>query len=211
MKAIFPILCVIMGLVIQACTGMGSVSGNSRHRAILLELSSKGREISSYAYDCTVQGMWVKRMYFQFEKSGRPFYRFREDLIRGGKRFVYIYNADGIHDYQYYPDDPKAYQCPTSGAWNETNYDKARDWHFDYQDAVIVGQDVIRGKKCRLVKLQNNVYAISDETGVRLAKMNNIDDRTPVMVYEKFEFDLKDEVFEIPAGVRVTEQKECLL
>ena len=210
MKAIFPILCLIMGLMIQSCAGTGLVADIEQHRALLLELSSKGRDISSYAYDCVVQGKWIKRMYFQFEKNGRPFYRFREDLIRGGRRFVYIYNADGVHDYQYYPDDNKAFQCPTSGAWNETNYDKARDWHFDSQDGVIVGQEVICGQKCRLVKLQNNIYAISDETGVRLAKMNQITDKTPAMVYENFEFDLNDDVFEMPSGVRIINRKECL-
>jgi hypothetical protein len=60
------------------------------------------------------------------------------------------------------------------------------------------------------VKLQNNIYAISDETGVRLAKMNQITDKTPAMVYENFEFDLNDDVFEIPSGVRIINRKECL-
>ena len=49
---------------------------------IILQLESKAREIKSYAQDYKINGLLVKRMYFQFEKNGLPFYRFREDLIR---------------------------------------------------------------------------------------------------------------------------------
>jgi hypothetical protein len=198
-----------MGLMIQACSGMGSIAGDQQHRAILLELSARARKISSYAYDFTVQGLRVKRMSFQFEKNGQPFYRFREDLIRSGKRFVYIYNADGVHDYQYYPDEKKAFRCPTGGAWNETNYENARDWHFGYQDGRIIGEDVVLGKSCYLVLLRNNVYAVCKEKGVKLAKKNHPNDKHYAVFYENMEFDLRDDLFRIPADAHLSDREKC--
>lgn len=185
-------------------------NGSDSHDERLVQLEAKARQIKSYAQDYMVGGMWVKRMYFQFEKNGQPFFRFREDMIRAGRRFVYICNADGKHDYHYYPEEKKAYRCPTNTAWNETNYEKAQDRHFGYSDAVIIGEDVINGKACWLLELHHNVYAVWKEKGIRLAKMNTRKDRKPAIVYENFEFDLSDDVFRIPPDVAVTDRKNCI-
>lgn len=201
-------MCIFM-LIAGGCAGMRKIGGDS-HDKRLAQLEAKTRQIKSYAQDYTVSGIRVKRMYFQFEKDGHPFFRFREDLVRAGKRFVYIYNADGRHDYHYYPDAKKAYRCPTNNAWNKTNYGKAQDRHFGYQDAVIIGEDMFAGKACWLLELHHNVYAVWKEKGIRLAKMNNRKDRKPVMVYENIEFDLSDDVFRIPPDVAVTDRKDCV-
>jgi len=176
---------------------------------IIAELESKARKINSYAQDYRIKGMLAKRMYFQFERNGLPFYRFREDLIRSGKRYVYIYNADGFHDYHYFPDEKKAYQCPTNGAWNEANYEKAKDWHFGYKDARIVGEDVILGKECYLLEMQGSIFAVDKEKGFKLSKMNLAKDKNQAMVYENMTFDLSDDVFGIPPDVVVIDRKEC--
>jgi hypothetical protein len=148
-------------------------------------------------------------MYFQFEKDGQPFYRFREDLTRAGKRYVYIYNADGIHDYHYYPDEKKAYRCPTNGAWNESNYDKARDWHFNYDDAAIIGEEAVRGKSCYMLEMQGSIFAVDKENGIKLLKMDLTRDINQALYYENIEVDLSDDVFGIPADFQVVDRKEC--
>ena len=202
---------VIFCLLIFGVPGCFSnrISGGKPENPVIADLESKAGTISSYAYDYTINGRLIKRMYFQFEKNGKPFYRFREDLTWGGKKFVYIYNADGKHDYHYYPDQKKAYRCPTSGAWNETNYINARDWHFGYQDAGIIGEDVISGKSCYLLAQHNNVYAVWKEKGVRLAKKNNPNDNQYAVFYDNMEFNLSDDIFTLPPDVVVIDQKKC--
>ena len=208
MKKIPIIICIFM-LAAGGCAKMRKAGGNS-HDQRLAQLEAKARQITSYAADYTVSGMRIKRMYYQFEKDGKPFFRFREDLVRAGKRFVYIYNADGRHDYHYYPDERKAYRCPTNNAWNKTNYEKAQDRHFGYSDAVIIGEDVFEGKACWLLEQHHNVYAVWKEKGIRLAKMNSRKDEKPAIVYENIEFDLSDDVFRIPPDVAVTDRKDCV-
>lgn len=200
-------MCIFM-LIAGGCAGMRKTDGGS-HDKRLAELEANVRQIKSYAQDYVVNGMRIKRMYFQFEKDGHPFFRFREDLVRAGKRFVYIYNADGQHDYYYYLDEKKAYRCPTSGAWNETNYEKAQDRHFGYQDAVIIGEDAIDGKACWLLELHHNVYAVWKEKGIKLAKKNNPEDKQYSVFYRYTEFDLGDDVFQIPKDMRVIDKEAC--
>lgn len=199
---------LILVLAMLGCAG----KEKSVYRAqalIIAELESKARKINSYAQDYKIKGLLVKRMYFQFEKNGRPFYRFREDFIRAEKRYVYIYNADGKHDYHYFPDEKKAYRCLTNNAWNDGNYEKAKDWHFSYKDARIIGEEIILGKECYLLELQNSIFAVWKEKGIKLAKMNNRKDRNQTMYYENIEFDFSDDVFSIPSDVIVIDRKEC--
>ncbi len=213
MKRLYLIIFIIpfISLHLQGCMGVLNVKSDipDINDEIIFQLESKARRINSYAQDYRIKGLLVKRMYFQFEKDGQPFYRFREDLIRSGKRYVYIYNADGKYDYHYFPDEKKAYRCPTNGAWNESNYEKAKDWHFSYKDARIVGEDVIRGKSCFLLEMQNSIFAIWKEKGIKLAKMNLRKDKNQTMVYENMAFDLSDDVFSILGDVRVIDRKEC--
>jgi len=199
---------LLLMFVLSGCAG--NEKSASRSQALMIaELSSKARQIKSYAQDYRINGLLVKRMHFQFEKNRQPFYRFREDLVRSGKRYVYIYNADGQYDYHYYPDDKKAFRCPTSGAWNNSNYAKAKDWHFNYDDALIVGEDIIHGRPCYLLEMQNSIFAVSKEKGIKLSKMNLAKDKKQAMTFENIVFDLKDDVFEIPSDVVVTDRKEC--
>jgi len=201
---------MILILIFSGLGCAGTEKFGSRSQALIIaELKSQARQINSYGQEYRIQGMRVKQMYFQFEKNGRPFYRFREDLMRGGKRYVYIYNADGQHDYHYFPDQKKAYRCPTNGAWNESNYDKARNWHFDYEDARIVGEDVIYGKSCYLLEMQGSIFAVWREKGIKLVKMDLNRDKNRAVYYENIEFDLNDDVFGIPSGVVVVDRKEC--
>lgn len=199
---------LILVLVMLGCTGKEK-SGSRARALIIAELASKARTINSYAQDYRINGLFVKRMYFQFEKDGQPFYRFREDLIRAGKRYVYIYNADGKYDYHYFPDEKKAYRCPTNGFWNELNYEKAKDWHFSYSDARIIGEEVICGKSCFLLEMQGSIFAIGKENGIKLAKMNLEKDKKNTMFYKNIEFDLSDDVFSLPPDVVVTDRKDC--
>jgi len=200
---------LILIFVMLGCAGKEK-SVNPIQAAIIAEMESKARKINSYAQDYKIKGLLVKRMYFQFERNGLPFYRFREDLIRAGKRYVYIYNADEKYDYHYFPDEKKAYQCPTNGAWNEANYERAKDWHFSYKGARIIGEDVISGKECYLLKLQNSIYAVWKEKGIKLAKMRDQKDKSQVVYYKNLEFDLSDDVFSIPSDVVVIDSKECV-
>lgn len=199
---------LILIFAMLGCAGKDK-SGYNSQQSVISELETQARQINSYGQEYRIRGLLVKRMYFQFEKNGQPFYRFREDLTRAGKRYVYIYNADGQHDYHYYPDEKKAYSCPTNGAWNESNYDKARDWHFNYDDAGIIGEEVIRGKSCYLLEMQGSIFAVDKEKGIKLLKMDPSRDINQALYYENIEFDLKDDVFVIPPDVQVVDRKEC--
>jgi hypothetical protein len=201
--------CVVVLIFVFAMLGCAGTdrSVHTSQQVIISELEAQARQINSYGQEYRIRGMLVKRMYFQFEKDGQPFYRFREDLTRAGKRYIYIYNADGQHDYHYYPDEKKAYRSLTNGAWNESNYDKARDWHFDYDDARIIGEEVIRGKSCYLLEMQGSIFAVDKEKGIKLLKMDLSRDISQALYYENIEFDLKDDVFGIPPDVQVIDRK----
>ena len=67
---------LIFALAVLGCAGKDR-SADQAQAKLIAELESKARKINSYAQDYRIQGMLVKRMYFQFEKNGRPFYRFR--------------------------------------------------------------------------------------------------------------------------------------
>ncbi len=179
-----------------------------RNARIVEDLESRARTIRSYAMDHTIQGKVAKRMYFQFERDGKPFFRFRSDLIRGGKRYVYIYNADGRHDYHYFPDERIAYRCPTDGLWNAGNYDKARKAQFNYHGAVVDGETVIGGRACYLLKFQNHWIAVWKKKGIPLAAMNRPDNAEDAVYYQNIEFDLPDDDFTVPAGVTIIDQKD---
>ena len=131
---------LILSLFSNGCAVFKGFAPDANAR-IVADLEARARTIRSYAVDHTIRGKVAKRMYFQFERDEKPFFRFRSDHIRSGKRYVYIYNADGSHDYHYFPDERIAYRCPTNGLWNTGNYDKARDAHFNYQGAVVDGED----------------------------------------------------------------------
>ncbi len=200
---------VILALAMMGCAGKDK-SVYRDQSLIISELEAQARQINSYGQEYRIKGLLVKRMYFQFEKNGRPFYRFREDFIRAGKRYVYIYNADGQHDYHYFPDGEKAYRCPTNGSWNESNYDKAKDWHFSYEGARIISQEVIRGKSCYMLELQGSIFAIWKEKGIKVLKTGLTRDENQTLYYENIEFDLSDDLFNTPANVRVIDSKDCI-
>lgn len=174
---------------------------------IVAELETRARAIRSYALDHTTRGKRIKRMYFQFERDGEPFFRFRSDLVRSGRRYTYIYNADGSHDYHYFPDERMAYRSPANGLWNADNYDQARAAHFNYQGARMEGETVIDGRTCYVLKFQNHWLAVWKEKGIALAALNRPDNTEDAVYYENIEFDLPDEVFSLPQGVRVIERK----
>jgi hypothetical protein len=178
-----------------------------KNRDIIQELETRSQSIKAYGQDYVMKGYTAKRMYFQFEKDGRPFYRFRSDHTRAGKPYVYIYNADGLHDYHYFPSEKKAYRCPTDGAWNESNYEKAREGHFNYDGAVVIGEDIINEKECYLLKHKYQVIAVWKEKGMKLATMKDVQSKSEAMYYKNIDFNIKDEIFEIPPEVKII-QKE---
>lgn len=195
-------------LFLMGCAASPAVRDAGRSE-ILAELAAKARAIDAYALDEVVDGRRIKRMYFQFEKDGRPFYRFREDLVRGGKPYVYIYNADGKHDIHYFPSENRACRCPTSGAWNPSNYAKARNWHFPYDAAKIQGEIRIGGDVCHILSMRGGRYAVSAATGLPLAKLGPDNDLSRAVVFENMDLHVPDDVFSLPPGVRVVEREKC--
>lgn len=211
MKSSRWLMLVTLGAFIIFIIGCAAtqIPKDSNRTEIMAALSSKARAVHAYAQDYVMDGMRIKRMYYQFEKDGRPFYRFREDLVRGGKPYVYIYNADGEHDYHYFPEAKTACRCPTSGAWNDSNYAKARDWHFGYDDAGIDGEMIVSGESCYLLTMRGGIYAVSMKTGMPIAKMNREKDLSRAVYYENMAFDLNDDVFDLPPDVAVTDRETC--
>jgi hypothetical protein len=201
------LLILVLSLFSNGCAVFKTAAPES-NTGIVNDLESRARATSSYALDHTILGKKAKRMYFQFERNGKPFFRFRSDHNRGGKRYVYIFNADGSHDYHYFPDERIAYRCPTNGLWNAGNYDKARAAHFNYQGAVVTGEDMIDGRACYVLKFQNQWIAVWKEKGIALAAMNQPSNKEDAVFYENIEFDLSDDVFAVPAGVTIIDRKD---
>ncbi|MFZ2804900.1 MAG: hypothetical protein WAZ60_00775 [Desulfosalsimonadaceae bacterium] len=200
------LLILVLSLFSNGCAVFKTAFPDDNAR-IVADLEARARAIRSYAVDHTIRGKVAKRMYFQFERDGKPFFRFRSDHIRSGKRYVYIYNADGSHDYHYFPDERTAYRCPTDGGWNPDNYGKAREVHFNYQGAVVDGEDVIEGRACYVLKFQNHWIAVWKEKGITLAAMNRRDDKEDAVFYENIAFDLPDDLFAVPDGVTIIDRK----
>ncbi|RJP93716.1 MAG: hypothetical protein C4518_05905 [Desulfobacteraceae bacterium] len=201
------LLMLVLSLFLNGCAVFKTAAPDANAR-IVADLESRARTIRSYALDQTIMGKVAKRMYFQFERDGKPFFRFRSDFIRSGKRYVYIYNADGSHDYHYFPDERIAYRCPTDGRWNADNYGKAREAHFNYQGAVVDGEDVVEGRACYVLKFRNHWLAVWKEKGIALAAMNLPDNKEDAVYYENIEFDLPDDRFAVPAGVTIIDRKD---
>ena len=169
---------------------------------IVSELLAKAMKLDSYAQDYIVQGVSVKRMYFQFSRNGMPFYRFRSEYLHEGKRFVHLVNVDGEHNYQYYPDEAVAYRVKTEGNRSESSYIANKNWHFDYKGADVAGEDVVNGKECYLLQKDEHTLCVSKKYGLQL------DLRFPegVMYYDNFDLKVSDDLFVLPETVRIIDR-----
>jgi len=199
---------IISIFFMTACSTTGQVtkqeprSGKYDSPVIVNELLIKAMQLDSYAQDYIVLGFPVKRMFFQFSRNGKPFYRFRSEYLRDGKRYVFLYNVDGKYDYHYYPDDAVAYRVHTKGAWNDSNYDKAKAWHFDYEGAQVIGEDLVNGKECFLLRIDKYKTCVWKKHGLRL------DLRMPegTLFYDNSEMQVPDDLFVLPSGVTIIDQ-----
>ena len=180
----------------------GSGAENYESPVIVNELFTKAMQLDSYAQDYIVQGVTVKRMYFQFSKNGRPFYRFRSEYLRDGRRYIHLGNVDGEHDYHYFPDDAVAYRVNTGGDRDEPGYIAKKAWHFDYVEAYVIGEDLVNGKECYLLRKGKNTFCVWKEHGLQL------DLRMPkgVMYYDNFDLLVPDDLFVLPGGVTIIDQ-----
>jgi hypothetical protein len=186
-----------------------SVEVYANSKEIIDELTLKAMKIDSFANDYIVNGQVVKRMAFQFSKDGNPFYRFRSEYQMNGKKIINFINLDGQYDYEFYPDDNIAYRKEKSAdSWNEQNYDQAKKWHFNYDDMNVVGEDVVNGKECYLLKSSDgSKMCIWKEYGVQLDLRFNQNGVNGVMYYDNFEFNLDDNLFIIPESVKIVDKQ----
>ena len=193
---------------LTACSTTGQITeqvpstGKYDSRAIVNELLTKAMQLDSYAQDYIVRGSPMKRMFFQFSKNDKPFYRFRSEYLRDGKRYVYLFNVDGKHDYHYYPDDAVAYMVPTKGDWNDSNYVKAKAWHFDYEGAQVIGEDLVNGKECFLLRKDQFKMCVWKKHGLILDLRRHED----TMFYDNFEMQIPDDLFVLPSGVTIIDK-----
>ncbi len=198
----------IMSEAINACltvgkiTGQRSSSGNYESSVIVNELLTKAMQFDSYAQDYIVQGNTVKRMYFQFSKNGRPFYRFRSEYLRNGSPYVHLVNVDGEHDYHYYPDLAVAYRVGTEGDRDESSYMAKKTWHFDYEGAYVIGEDMINGKECYLLRKGKHTMCVWKKHGLQLDLRGN----GGTLYYDNFDLQVPDDLFVLPDGVTITDR-----
>ena len=183
--------------VINSCLTRGYDS-----KAILNALLTKAMQLDSYALDYIVEGVTVKRMYFQFSKNGKPFYRFRSEYLRDGKRYVHLVNVDGEFDYHYYPDDSKAYRVHTAGDLDESSYIAKKEWHFDYEGAQVIGEDLVNGKECYLLRKDKHTFCVWKKYGLQLYQQTD----KGKLFYDNYEMQVPDELFMLPGRVTITDQ-----
>ena len=190
--------CLTAELMTEEKRGAGTYNSHT----IVNDLLTKAMLLDSYAQDYIVQGDTIKRMFFQFSKNGQPYYRFRSEYVRDGKRFIHLVNVDGEYDYHYYPDDKVAYRIRTEGDWNESTYIAKKEWHFDYEGAYVIGEDVVNGKECYLLQKGKNTFCVWKKYGLQL------DLRMPkgVMFYDNFDLQVTDDLFVLPDGVKNIDQ-----
>jgi hypothetical protein len=79
--------------------------------------------------------------------------------VNKGRRYVHLGNVDGEHDYHYSPDDAMAYRVNTEGDRDESGYIAKKAWHFDYEEAYVIGEDIVNGKECYLLRKGKNTFA----------------------------------------------------
>ena len=169
---------------------------------IVSELLAKAMKLDTYAQDYVVQGVTVKRMYFQFSRDGMPFYRFRSEYLREGKRYVHLVNVDGEHDYHYYPDQAVAYRVKTEGDRSESSYIAKKTWHFDYEGAYVIGEDMVNGKECYLLRKGKHTFCVWKKHGLQL----DLRMTKNTMYYDNFDFQVPDDLFVLPGGVTIIDQ-----
>ena len=199
MQYILPLFCLVFATCVPS-------KYNSEY--ILDSLMQKAKAHDSFANNYIFGGKVVKRMSFTFVTDNSPFYSFRSEWIRDNKYYVYINNSDGKYDFEYFPDDSIAYQYITTSSWNNTDYSNAKDWHFDYKDFQVIGEESIYGEETYIIKKGVMLKHISKSTGLPLdlyeAGANNR------LVYGNYTFDLGTDLFHIPKHVKVIKTNKKL-
>ncbi len=170
----------------------------------IADLKAKTKRFDSYAQDYIFQGQPVKRMSFLFKKKGKDFYVIRSDYFQNGVKYSRLFNVDGKYDYEYSPKDKIAYRRPTQSTWNESNYAKAKDWHFNFDGFEVVGEKQIAGKDFYLMEDGEDVITVSKETGLKTSLIRK-DINKPPLEYGNFEFNLSEDEFTIPSETQIRE------
>lgn len=172
---------------------------------IIKKLESNAHSLDSYAQDYIIKDKVVKRMYFLFEKTGKSIYTFRSEYLKNGKQFICFSNVNGEYDFDYYPDEKLAIRYRVSDNWNETNYSRARKWHFNYSDSKVIGETIVDGKDCYVLNKKNIVITIWKEKGIPIS-LSNKGSESKELKYGNFAFNLDSSLFVIPNGTRIIDR-----
>ena len=200
---VYPLVASLF-LYLTACFHPGTVQKYDSD-AITKDLESKAHQLDSYAQDYIVLGRPDKRMYFLFKKNGKDFYTFRSDYNEKGKRLIRIFNVEGKYDYDYYPDEKVAVRYPTKGSWNETNYNRAKKWHFDYSGFRVIGEKTVNGKDCYVLRKDDVTITVWKEKGLPTSLVSEKPMKSE-LEYGNFELNLNENLFSIPTGTRIIER-----
>jgi len=188
------------GVLLSACLAAKS-SERYNSAAITERLEERAFQIDSYAQDYVVQGEPVKRMFFLFKKDGKDYYTFRSDYVSDSRRLIRLFNVDGKFDYDYLPQDNLAFRRETTTLWNDENYDRAKNWHFDYSHFLITGEKTIHGVENYVLDNGDTVLTVRKDLGIQTSSHSRTSGKT--IEYKNFEFQLKPDIFVLPLGVQI--------
>lgn len=163
-------------------------------------------ENTSYAYDMVQpqSGQKVKRMYF----AKMPNTSMRSEWINNWEKYVFISNEKWT--YEYYPDKKTAYfklSEKTASVDYKCSEKKIKEW-----GVKIIGQDIVDGDDCYLFEYKMEWWvkpvecrSIKSGQKTRLEWITSQGKRT-LWYYKNYEFDLSDDLFEIPKDVTIINQ-----
>lgn len=172
---------------------------------ILKALEAKTNQIDSFGQDYIVSGRTIKRMHFLLREDGKDVSRLRSDWMKGGKRFVHFLNIDGKYDYEYYPDERIAYRSPTTARLPEQDYLKARQTHFDYSGSEIIGETIVSGMDCYVMRKDEYTITVWKEKGITTSLTSTRDGGKVYLEYGNFQFNRDAGLFRLPDGIRVVD------
>lgn len=151
-------------------------------------------------------GQVLKRMSFLFKKNGKDFYTFRSDYSKNGNTQIRLFGVDGKYDFEYWPQERIAVRRPTKGNWNETNYAKAKDWHFNLDGYEVVDEKVVNGKDCYVMEGAEDIVTVWKQNGMKTSLLSKRGNDGQPLIWDNFAFGLSEDEFSIPEGTDIKDE-----
>ena len=189
-------------------SGEEATTPGEEEESSFTEILGKTKDISSLKYDMVTsvpgQTTVTTKMWFKGKKT-------RMEMVSGEKSMVYLVDTDKQEGYMYFPLDNMAMKINLDTA-QETVGESPVDQSKSIASAnpVIVGDEVLDGKDCLVAEYTAATGTVKmwiwKDYGLSIKTESQTADGTMTAELKNIDFsDIADTMFELPAGVQITQ------